>query len=111
MPLSKMISLTLAFAIEVAAIAAFGLWGYAATNGASKWIIGFSVPVFVVVLWSIYAAPASKSRLATLPLFIFKIMVFALATVAFYRTGYPVFSAGFGIASSISLVLAAIFEY
>ena len=111
MPAAKTMHLALAFAIELAAIAAFGLWGYAATTGINKWVVGIGAPVFLVVLWSVYAAPASNSRLDTLPLLIFKITVFTLATLIFFKTGYPIFSAGFGTASIISLMLAIIFRY
>jgi hypothetical protein len=111
MPVAKVMHLALAFAIELAAIAAFGLWGYAGTTGISKWIIGIGAPVFLVVLWSIYAAPASNSRLDLLPLLIFKIAVYTMATLAFFKTGHPIGGAGFGIVSIISLALSAILRY
>ena len=77
----------LSFGVEVAMWFAFGYWGFSFDSTALSWLLGIGVPLMTVVLWAIWAAPKSKTRLTQPRLVIFKMTLFVLAAVALLQTG------------------------
>ncbi|HEX3592824.1 MAG TPA: YrdB family protein [Pseudonocardiaceae bacterium] len=51
-------NLGLAFALELAAIAALGYWGFrAGTSTVMELLLGLGTPAVAIVLWALFAAP------------------------------------------------------
>ncbi|MBM7568587.1 YrdB family protein [Paenibacillus sacheonensis] len=101
--------LALFFLLELAAMAAFGYWGYRLDAAAAlKVIAAIAILLAVIVLWGLFLAPK-----ATLPVFSYpvrtalKFVVFAAASAALYAAGRHAIGIGF-LAASI-LIIGAVF--
>ena len=53
----KALNLALKFLLELAALAAFGLWGASITSGVVAVMLAIGLPVIVAILWGVFAAP------------------------------------------------------
>ncbi len=96
----KSLGLALAFALELAMLAAFAYWGFHVGSTAFlKVLLGIGVPVLIVVIWSLFMAPRSTRRLQGWRYSSVKIMLFGLAALALIVSGLPV----------VGFVLAALF--
>jgi hypothetical protein len=99
-------NLALAFAVELAMLAAFALAGWASTP--ILWlrlILTVALPGIAIVMWAVWAAPkAKKRRLKPAPLLAFKLIIFALATLAWWFAGHSFIAAIFGTLATINLL-------
>ncbi|HKO84627.1 MAG TPA: YrdB family protein [Actinomycetota bacterium] len=56
-------NLTVAFLLELCALAALGYWGFRTASGpAAKAALGIGAPLLAAVLWGLFAAPGCRSR-------------------------------------------------
>jgi hypothetical protein len=81
-------NLTLAFVLELCALAALGLWGFSVGGGpVTKTALGIGAPLCAAVLWGLFAAPRAS---VSVPLVRFgtKVLVFGSATLALYATDH-----------------------
>jgi hypothetical protein len=96
----------LAFLLEVAMLAAFCYAGWVSTN--ILWLrltLAVGLPALAIVLWAVWAAPrAGKRRLQMPGLMVFKLAIFAAATVAWWMSGQAFFAAIFGALVVINLL-------
>jgi hypothetical protein len=54
-------NLTVAFLLELCALAALGYWGFRTASGpAAKAALGIGAPLLAAVLWGLFAAPSSS---------------------------------------------------
>lgn len=100
-------NLALAFAVELAMLAGFAAAGWAATP--ILWlrlILAVVLPGIAVLLWAIWAAPKAKkkTRLKPRPLLLFKLAIFASATLAWWLAGMELIAAIFGSLAAINLI-------
>lgn len=105
-------NLTLAFLLELAMLAAFCVAGYASTN--IVWLrlmLAIGLPALAILLWAVWAAPrAGKRRLKMPALLIFKMVIFAFATAAWWAAGQGFIAAIFAVLVAINLATAAVFR-
>jgi hypothetical protein len=59
---SHPINLALRFGLELAALAAMGLWGWHVTAGVFRVVLAVAIPVVAAVLWGVLAVPGDPSR-------------------------------------------------
>jgi hypothetical protein len=78
----KAANLAVKFILELAAIAAFALWGASLDGVLVSAVVVVGAPASVVVLWGVFAAPRSSRRLPTPARVLFELSVFALAAAA-----------------------------
>jgi hypothetical protein len=84
----KAINATLAFAIELAMLAAYADWGWRlAASTWLRWSAALGAPALAIVLWALWAAPKSNTRLRTPGLYLFEWSMFACAAAALYAAG------------------------
>jgi hypothetical protein len=99
-------NLALAFAIELAMLAAFALAGWTATP--ILWlrlILTVALPGIAIAMWAVWAAPkAKKRRLKPRPLLLFKLIIFGFATLAWWLAGQGFIAAIFGALAAINLL-------
>jgi hypothetical protein len=99
-------NLALAFAVEIAMLAAFAAAGWVATP--ILWLrigLAIALPGIAIVLWSVWAAPkAKKRRLKPGPLLVFKIIILGFATLAWWIAGLGLIAALFGVLAAINLL-------
>ena len=77
--------LTLVFVDELAAMAAYGVWGWQV--GSPRWLLVFLLPLLAMTAWWLFASPKARwgsggRREAT------KVVVFGLACVALWDAGH-----------------------
>jgi hypothetical protein len=105
-------NLVLAFAVEMAMLAAFAVAGWAATD--ILWlriVLAAALPALAIVLWAVWAAPkAKKRRLKPGPLLLFKSVIFGFATLAWWLAGLSLIAAIFGTLAAINLLGIAAFR-
>lgn len=99
-------NLVLAFAVELAMLAGFAWAGWAATP--ILWlriILAIALPGVAILMWAVWAAPkAKKRRLKPGPLLLFKFLIFAAATLAWWLAGLSLIAAIFGTLAAINLL-------
>ncbi len=100
----KSLGLALAFALELAMLAAFGYWGFrVGSTILLKVLLGVGVPVLVAVIWAAFMAPRSRQRLQGWRYVSVKIVLFGLAALALIVSGQPAAGIIFGALFLISL--------
>jgi hypothetical protein len=86
----KPANLALKFLLELAAFAAFAVWGADVGSGASAVILAVAAPLVAVLLWGRFAAPRSARRLPLRSRVPFELGVFLLAALALLAAGHTV---------------------
>ena len=105
-------NLALAFAVEIAMLAGLAVAGWAATP--ILWLriaLMIALPAIAIAMWAVWAAPkAKKRRLKPGPLLVFKLVIFAVATLAWWLAGQGFIAAIFGVLAAINLLGIAAFR-
>ncbi len=81
--------LLIRFAVEVAAVAAFGVWGWRAGTGVSAYALGIGAPAAMIVAWGLFTAPKALFNTPPMVREGLAMGVFALAAEALYLAGEP----------------------
>jgi len=82
------LNLALAFALELAMLAAFGYFGYSATQQpVARWLLAFALPLATAAVWAVILAPKASHRLAMVPGMILSLVLFTLAAFALFSAG------------------------
>ena len=80
--------LTVAFASELAALAALGHWGWMAGSGGARLLLAVAAPAVAGLLWGVFAAPTAPVQIAAVSLLV-KLLVYGSAVAALVATGHP----------------------
>ena len=91
----KQLNLVLKFLLELAALAAFAVWGASISHGVTAVFLAIALPVLAAVLWGMLAAPRARHRLPLRPRVQFELGFFIVAAVALWRTGWAAAAAAF----------------
>lgn len=75
------------FAVELAALAAFGVWGWHVGSGVWRFVLVVALPLAFAVAWGLFAAPHASRRLTDPALLVFQLAAFLLAAAALWATG------------------------
>lgn len=91
---SHPVNLAIRFALELAALAGMGMWGWQQGQGATRYVIGLGTPLIAATLWGTFAVPDDPSRSAVAPVPIggmlrlgIEFAFFAFAVWAFHANG------------------------
>jgi len=94
---SNPINLVFRFGLEIAALTAFGFWGWNQADGWLKYILALGIPLLASVLWGIFAVPDDPSRSGKAPFpvpgiirLVLESVFFIFACLAFIQKGMPV---------------------
>jgi hypothetical protein len=104
-------NLAVKFALELVAIGAFAYWGATVTSGPVAVLLAVVTPTVAIALWSRLAAPRSDRRLPLTLRIPFELAVFALASVALFRTSSLVAIAFLGIVLANTLLLTVLHQW
>ncbi|MGY1623781.1 YrdB family protein [Geodermatophilus sp. SYSU D00965] len=95
-----------AFATELGALAALGLWGWSAGGTtALRWLLALGVPLTAALLWGLFAAPQAVVQVAALAV-LTKVVVFGAAGAALLAAGSPRAAAVLVVAAVLGSVLS-----
>ncbi len=106
----KPANLALKFLLELAALAAFAIWGADAASGALAIALAIAAPLVVALLWARLAAPRSTHRLPLRTRAPFELGVFALAALALLADGHPVAALVFAALAALNAVGLTAFD-
>ncbi len=91
---SHPINLAVRFALELSALAAFGVWGWQQGDGWTAIALAVGLPALAAVIWGTFAVVGDPSRSGSAPIavpgfvrLVLELAVFALATWALYDVG------------------------
>jgi hypothetical protein len=77
------------FAVELAAWAGYGVWGWQVGTGPWRWVLAIALPAAVITMWSVLAAPRSRRRLRDPALAAFQLAVFLVSAALLVAAGRP----------------------
>ncbi len=106
----KMINLGLAFLLELVMLVIFGYVGVSAGQTIPvKIFLAVAFPAVIAIVWGIFLAPASKTRLRDPWLTLVKVFLFLLAAVCLFLTGLQGEAIVFAIIALLNLILLYIY--
>ncbi len=101
---SHPLNLAVRFLLEMAALAAFAVWGWTAHDGVWRYVWAVGLVVAAAVLWGTFAVPDDPSRSGSAPVavpgvvrLLLELAFFALGAWAIAATGRSQLAALFGI--------------
>ena len=107
MPVIVVFHYLTAFALELALLFGFGLFGYRfGQGGVAGMLLAVLLVGVAIALWGRFAAPRSATRLPERPLLAFKIVIFLAGTLAFWLAGWREPAPIFGMLAAFDLGLA-----
>ncbi len=106
-----MINLAIAFLLELCMLVSIGYWGFkTGTQMVAKIGLGIGVPLLVAVVWGIFLAPNSSTRLPEPWRLILELVIFGAAIMALYRAGQHYLAGVFGLIYLINKILLYIWR-
>lgn len=104
-------NLALAFGLELAALTAFGMWGYRLGPNSFWGVTGaIALPVIVAALWGTFLSPKASIALAPALKYSLRLAVFALAALALLATRHPTSAAVFAGLIAFNLIALRLLE-
>jgi len=95
-------NLTLRFALELAALAALGYWGFAEHDGAAAILLGLGAPGLAALVWGLFVAPKAAVDLPPGGRLSCEVVVFAAAVCALWASDHTGPAVAMALAASVS---------
>jgi len=107
----KAVNLALRFLLELAAVVAFGYWGFH-TGGSTvaRVVLGVGSPVLAAVVWGLFVAPKAAMTLPSRVKFVLGLAILLLAAVALAAAGQPAIAVAFAAIVVINQVLLVLWH-
>src|SRR4051812_9929124 len=84
----KFANLALAFALELAMLAAFAFWGFGAVdNTILRFVLGLGTPMIVAGIWGMYLSPRAAKPISPQVKVILEVVLFGSAALALAAAG------------------------
>src|SRR5262245_32070835 len=103
----------LRFALELAALAALGMWGYASGDGALRYVFAAGLPLAAASVWGTFTVPGDPSRGKSGPVpvsgairLLIEAAFFAAGTWAFARTEHLRIAIAFALSVCVHYAFA-----
>lgn len=97
------INLIIRFFLEIAALVAVGMWGWRQSDSWFKYLLASGLPVFMAVLWGVFAVPNDPSRSGNTVIdtpgiirLVLELAFFTFAIWTFYNMDYKMTARIFG---------------
>jgi hypothetical protein len=107
-------NLAFRFLLELAALIAFGVWGWSLSVGAMRFVAALAAPIAAAAIWGLFNVPGDPSRSGAAPVPVKGVVrltgeltFFALAAWAFAAAGH----AGLGVALAIAVAIHYAISY
>jgi hypothetical protein len=102
-------NLTAIFAVELAGLVAFGVWGAQAVSPTpGRWALAITLPLTAAVLWSLFCAPHALVPLPGPAVTVIKLTMLAAAVLALIAAGLPRCAGVLAAVALITTVLAQV---
>jgi hypothetical protein len=100
---------TLAFLLELAMLAALGVWGAGAgASVASSILLGGGAPLLAIIGWGLFASPRAKITLPLAGVVAFKALAFGCGAAALYAVGRPRLALAFAAVAFVNTAIATV---
>ena len=100
----------LRFVLELAGIAALGIWGWTvAGDSPLRLVLAVGAPLVLIALWAAFIAPRSRSHLDQRTRFVVGSGLLLVAAAALWAAGSPTAAAALGILIVVNTALAFVF--
>ena len=111
MTILRAINAGIAFALELAMLAAFAYWGYGVGEGTIiRWALAIGLPLVAIVLWSLLFAPRAQKRLPLVPGALCSLGLFLLAAVALFVSDQAALAIGMASVAIVNRVLVLVWK-
>lgn len=111
MTIVRGINAGIAFALELAMLAAFATWGYWVGEGAIiRWTLSIGLPLVAIALWSLLFAPRAQKRLPLVPGALCSLGLFLLAAVALFVTAQTTLAIGMASVAIVNRFLVLVWK-
>jgi hypothetical protein len=98
-------NLTVAFLLELCALAALGYWGVKTGSGPlTRTALGVGAPLLAAVLWGLFAAPRAPVSIPLVKVAV-QLLVFGAAALALYATDHRALAAAFAVLVVVNSLL------
>ena len=104
------LNLALKFLLELAAFAAFGLWGTSVADGATAVFLAIGLPAVAAGWWGTFAAPKARRRLPLRLRVPFELGVFAVAALALWGAEGVTWAVAFASVALLNALLLTAFD-
>jgi hypothetical protein len=88
---------TVAFLLELCALAALAYWGYVTGSGVLAYVLAVVMPSLAAVVWGLVAAPRARVELPAAPKTAVRLLVLLGAAVALAVAGSRALAVAFGV--------------
>jgi hypothetical protein len=85
-------NLAVRFVLELTALGVVAYWGYATGSGVGAWLLALACPVALALAWGVFVSPKARVPLPPLARFAVEIGFFAVAALALWSVGQPVWA-------------------
>ena len=103
MSVVKFANEALRFLLELAALVAFGYWGFKSGAGnLMKWVLAIGIPLLAAVIWGTFGSPRAAVKLSRPLHLVFEVMFFGLAVASLYTARKPGLALAFGLIFAIN---------
>jgi hypothetical protein len=106
----RSLNLALKSLLELAALAALGLWGASVADGATAILLAVGLPAVGAGLWGTFAAPKAGRRLPLRLRVPFELGVFVVAALALSGAGLTTAAATFALLVVLNAVFLTAFD-
>src|SRR3954467_12874557 len=107
----KAANLTLAFVLELAALAALAYWGVqAGGSGPGPILLGLGAPLALGIIWGLFLAPKAGRRLPQPARLAAKVAVFGVVALALAAAGQPAAALLFAAVVAANLALSVAWQ-
>lgn len=101
----------LRFLLEIATLISIGYWGFKVGSGTFlKLLIGFGAPLFIAILWGLFASPKAQYKLHGIQHFAFEFGIFFVGVLALYASGKSKLAIILGVIIVINRILMFIWN-
>ena len=102
MSILKTLNLALRFLLELCMLAAVGYWGFKTQSSwAIKLLLGVGLPIFLIILWSLFVAPRAVYPLRGISHIVISLILLGSGAAALFASG----KAGLGWTDLIVLIV------
>lgn len=100
------LNLALRFGLEIAALVAYGLWGWSASTGPLRFVLAAGVPLLVAVLWGAFVSPRASVPAPGVAVLAIELAIFGGAVAALYISGRPTAAIVLGVLVALHELLS-----
>ena len=110
---SNPINLAVRFLLELAALYAFGYWGWTQHDGGMRFALAIGLPLIAAALWGTFAVPNDPSRSGKAPVpvsgiirLVLELAFFAIATWLLFDAGQLLWAKTLGVSTLIHYLIS-----